>query len=63
MPTMDDLPPNLRALRSTLLALVLIAFVLIGYLLFRAFGDHGTPAVEPRPVAARGELDVKRVEI
>ena len=53
---MHDMPPNLRALRSVLLALVLVAFGLIGYLLFRTFGGRGTPAVDPRPVAARGEL-------
>jgi S1-C subfamily serine protease len=53
---MDDLPPNLRALRSALVTLVLIAFVLIGYLLFRAFGERGTPAVEPRPITPRGDL-------
>jgi S1-C subfamily serine protease len=53
---MDDLPPNLRALRSALVTLVLIAFVLIGYLLFRAFGERGAPAVEPRPITPRGDL-------
>ena len=53
---MYDAPPNLRGLRSLLVALVLITFGLIGYLLFRTFGDRGTPAAEPRPVAARGEL-------
>lgn len=53
---MDDLPANLRALRSALMTLVLIAFVLIGYLLFRAFGERGAPAVEPRAVTPRGDL-------
>jgi S1-C subfamily serine protease len=53
---MDDLPPNLRALRSALVTLVLIAFVLIGYLLFRAFGERGTPAIEPRAITPRGDL-------
>src|SRR3954468_15075813 len=53
---MDDFPPNLRALRSALLTLVLIGFVLIGYLMFKAFGERGTPAVEPRPIAPRGDL-------
>jgi S1-C subfamily serine protease len=53
---MQDLPPNLRATRTVLLALVLVAFGMIGYLLFRTFGDRGAPAVDPRPVAARGEL-------
>ncbi len=53
---MNEFPPNLRSLRSALVALVLIAFMLIGYLIFRAFGERGTPAVAPRPIAARGEL-------
>jgi S1-C subfamily serine protease len=61
---MQDLPPNIRALRSALLLLVLIAFGLIGYLLFRTFGDRGTPAVEPRPIAARGDLaDIEKATI
>ena len=53
---MDDVPHNLRTLRSTFVALVLLAFGLVGYLLFRAFGDRGTPAAAPRAVTARGEL-------
>ena len=53
---MHDLPPNVRALRSALLFLVLITFGLIGYLLFRMFGGRGTPLAEPRAIAARGDL-------
>ncbi len=40
-------------MRNTLAVLVLVACGLIGYLLFRTFGEHGTPAVDPRPIAPR----------
>jgi S1-C subfamily serine protease len=54
---MDDvLYPNLRAVRSTFTALVLLACVLVGYLAYRTFGDRGTPAVEPRAITPRGDL-------
>src|SRR5687768_17995686 len=53
---MDDLPANLRVLRSTLFGLVCLALVLVGYLGYRSFIERGTVAVDPRPVAARGEL-------
>jgi S1-C subfamily serine protease len=52
----DDLPPNLRALRSALLGLILVVCVLVGYLLYRTFGERGTPAVQPRAITQRGEL-------
>jgi S1-C subfamily serine protease len=53
---MEDLPANIRSIRNTLYVLIGVALVLIGYLLFRALLDRGSPAVEPRPIAARGDL-------
>ena len=37
-------------------ALVLVACVLIGYLVYRTFVDRGAPAVEPRAITPRGDL-------
>ena len=55
---MDDLSPTVRTLRTTLMWLVMVALVLIGYLVFRTYVEfeRGTPAVDPRPVTPRGEL-------
>jgi S1-C subfamily serine protease len=52
----QELSPDARSLRSTLLALLLVAFVLIGYLMYRVVGFTGSPAVEPRAITPRGEL-------
>jgi S1-C subfamily serine protease len=53
---MDDSIPTVGSLRTFLVLLVLLACVLLGYLGFRTYEQHGAPAAEPRPITARGEL-------
>src|SRR5688572_2394086 len=47
---------NTRPVRNLLTALVLVACALVGYLMYRAFAERGAPAVDPRPIAPRGDL-------
>jgi S1-C subfamily serine protease len=49
-------PPAPRRVRPVMLVLVLALGLLAGFAAYRWLFDRGTPAVDPRPITARGDM-------